>query len=151
MDPAELKAFEAEVGAQTREIERVFQRIEARARSKADFAAEGLAFQIHNLYSAFEELFRIVANRFENHLAGESGYHLELLRRMNASVAGIRPGLVPDELLGAFDSLRAFRHFFRHAYAQDIDPRKIEPVLADAELLHRQYPAMISAFLEQLR
>jgi len=147
MDTGELKALETELAAQAHEIEHVYERIENRAGIKSAAGAESLAFQLHNLYSAFEQLFEIVARAFENNVTGETGYHLELLRRMNVAVAGVRPPLVPDGLLPLFDSLRSFRHFFRHAYAQDIDRRKVAPVLEDARKLREEYPQMISEFV----
>ena len=86
MDAGELKVLEAELTAQVREIERIHARIDKRADSDAPYAPEGLAYQLHNLSSALEELCEIVARTFENHMIGESGYHVELLRRGKLSI-----------------------------------------------------------------
>jgi len=150
MDNAELVILETELAAQTRDIERVYERIEERARLRTESGTESLSFQLHNLYSAFGELFEIVARTFENHLLGNAGYHIELLRRMNVEVEGVRPVFVQDELLPFFDSLRSFRHFFRHAYAHKIDRRKVVPVLADARRIRAEYPKMVARFLASL-
>ena len=69
---------------------------------------------------------------------------------MNVAVEGVRPAFVQDELLPFFDSLRSFRHFFRHPYAQEIDRRKVVPVLADARHIRAEYPKMVEQFLESL-
>jgi len=150
MDSAELVILETELAAQAREIERIYERIEERARLRTASGTESLSYQLHNLYSAFEELFEIVARTFENHLAGNAGYHVELLRRMNVAVEGVRPAIVQDELLPFFDSLRSFRHFFRDAYAHEIDRRKVVPVLADARRIRAEYPKMVDRFLASL-
>jgi hypothetical protein len=62
-----------------REIERVYERTEERVRLRTESGIESLSYQLHNLYSAFSELLEIVARTFENHLAGDAGYHIELL------------------------------------------------------------------------
>lgn len=151
MDSAELKILETELAAQMREIERIYGKVEERARTRSVSGTESLSYQLHNLYSAFEELFEVVARTFENHLAGEAGYHVELLRRMNVAVEGVRPAFLPDDLLPVFDSLRSFRHFFRHAYTQEIDRRKVVPVLSDARKLRSEYPRMVERFMKMLR
>jgi len=150
MDSAEFVILETELAAQTREIERVYERMEERARLRTASGTESLSYQVHNLYSAFEELFEIVARTFENHLIGEGGYHVELLRRMNVAVEGVRRAFVHDELLPFFDSLRSFRHFFRHAYAHEMDRRKVVPVLSDARRIRAEYLQMVERFLASL-
>lgn len=59
MDNAELVILETELAAQTREIERIYERIEERARLRTASGTESLSYQLHNLYSAFKELFEI--------------------------------------------------------------------------------------------
>ncbi|MFW5728197.1 MAG: hypothetical protein ACOCYC_00330 [bacterium] len=157
MDQDEVAALRTDLRTQEREIERIYDRVEERAAALVRGASteahpeEALAFQLHNLYSTFEELFGIVAGAFENHITGEAGYHSELLRRMSVAVDGVRPAVIPENLLQRFDSLRSFRHFFRHAYGQTIDTRKLDPVLEDARLLRTEYPGMIEEFLQALQ
>lgn len=45
--------------------------------------SRGCAKVSHNLYCAFEDLFKIVAETFENHIQDKSKYHQELLKRMD--------------------------------------------------------------------
>jgi hypothetical protein len=56
---------------------------------------ESLGYQLHNLYCAFEDLFKIVSETFENHIQDKSKYHQELLKRMTISIEGVRPPLPP--------------------------------------------------------
>jgi len=55
---------------------------------------------------------------------GES-WHKELLE--SASTAGV---LSSETALSIRDYL-AFRHFFTHAYAFDVDPQRLEPLVAN--------------------
>ncbi len=148
MEAQELKILQTELNAQAREIERIFHRIDDRAGLDTPSGVESLAYQLHNLYSAFEELLEIVARAFENHIAGAGTYHIELLRRMSVEVEGVRPAFVPEDLLPALDRLRSFLHFFRHAYGQEIDRRRMKPLIEDADLVRLRYPQMISSFLD---
>ena len=148
MDEARLSLFKAEVEAQRREIERIFAKIEERRKLKKDpFAVESLAYQLHNLYCAFEDLFKVVADYFENTVVDSKRYHRELLQRMRLTIEGVRPALLSEEAFKLLDSLRAFRHFFRHAYSYDLDPKKVELVLEEALRLKELYREEIDRFL----
>ncbi|MDY6969833.1 MAG: hypothetical protein SVR08_14410 [Spirochaetota bacterium] len=49
------------------------------------------AYTLHNIYCAFEDIFKNVAMTFENQINDFSKYHLELLKKMSLSVYKIRP------------------------------------------------------------
>ena len=84
MDEGAFAVLDAELRARCREIDRIANRVEERRRTfHQDAVAEvdSLAYQLHNLYSAFEQLFEEVARFFENRV-DEARYHADLLRRM---------------------------------------------------------------------
>ncbi|MBT9147366.1 MAG: hypothetical protein DDT32_01120 [Syntrophomonadaceae bacterium] len=108
----------------------------ARKQEQGPAATESLGYQLHNLYCASEDLLTLVAAFFENHIEDKSRYHSELLRRMALVITGVRPVLLSRDSLQLLDNLRAFRHFFRHAYSYELDERKLRIVLEDAEKLH---------------
>ncbi|HHE47877.1 MAG TPA: hypothetical protein ENL11_02890 [Candidatus Acetothermia bacterium] len=151
MEEEWLSLLKASIEAQRREIERIFAKIEERRHGKSVAELESLAYQLHNLYCAFEDLFRIVADFFENRIDDRARYHRELLWRMKVSIEGVRPALLSEESYRLLDSLRAFRHFFRHAYSYELDPRKVALVVEDALKLRELYQRDIDYFLEQLR
>ncbi len=121
MEEARLSVLRAALNAQRREIERIYPKI-AERRDKTDPAyLESLAYQLHNLYSAFEGLCKLVADSFENRIEERAHYHRELLWRMKISIEGVRPALLSEESFQLLNSLRAFRHFFRHAYSIELE------------------------------
>lgn len=61
MEAEALTVFRSEVHAQ-------LERIERRSSAGSESEVESLAYQLHNLYCAFEDLFELVAERFENNL-----------------------------------------------------------------------------------
>jgi hypothetical protein len=150
LDKGSLTVLKAEIEAQVREIDNVYVRLQERMRSKGKPAVESIGYQLHNLYRAFEYLFEMVAETFENNVHDRTKYHLELLKRMTVPIQGVRPSLVAHQSFLLLDNLRAFRHFFRHAYSYDLDERKVRIVLSDALALKDLYKADIDAFLSQL-
>lgn len=150
MDRVRFAVLKAEVDAQMEEIEKIYKKINERRQLKGTANLESLGYQLHNLYCAFEDLFRIVAAAFENQVTDKSRYHIELLKRMSIEVEGVRPALISKESCKLLDSLRAFRHFFRHAYSYELDERKLMLVVEDAVELKKYYPADVYKFFALL-
>lgn len=154
MEKERLAILQAEIKAQMQEIEGIYTRIEDR-KLGTDLnlfpinktAMESVGYQLHNLYCAFEDLFKIVAETFENHIQDKSKYHQELLKRMAISIEGVRPRLLSQECFLLLDNLRSFRHLFRHAYSYELDERKVKIVLEDAVTLRGICQNDIDAFL----
>jgi len=84
-----------------------------------------LGYMLHNLYCALEDLFKRVAETFENNVDDLSRYHRDLLRRMSFELPGVRPALLTAQTYRTLDELHRFRHLFRHAYAYQLDPRRV--------------------------
>jgi len=150
MEKAKLAVLKAEVKVQLDEIGIIYNKIEERKGKKDQITLESLGYQLHNLYSAFEDLFKIIAYTFENQIENKSRYHIELLKRMSIPIEGLRPALISVETYQLLDSLRAFRHFFRHGYAQNLDERKLLIVLDDALKLKNLYERQVKEFLGKL-
>jgi uncharacterized protein YutE (UPF0331/DUF86 family) len=142
-----LAVLRAELKAQIEEIEGIYTRIEDRKQKKDKAAMESVGYQLHNLYCAFEDLFKIVADTFENHIQDKSKFHQELLKRMAISIEGVRPRLLSQECFLLLDNLRSFRHLFRHAYSYELDERKLKIVLDDAVTLRGMCRNDIDTFL----
>lgn len=151
MEEERLSLLTASLGGQRDEIERIYARIDERRTREGTANLESLAYQLHNLYCAFEDLFNIVAAFFENRIDERAGYHRELLWRMKLAIEGVRPALLMEDSYRLLDSLRAFRHFFRHAYSYELDPQKVGLVLQDALELRPRYQGDLDRFLAQLR
>lgn len=125
-----VKIFVAELEAQRKEIFTLHSTIQEKSNrltSQLDDEdlINSLAYKLHNLYSAYEDLFKLVARFFENQIADISGYHTELLNRMRLQIEGVRPRLLSDESFMLLDELRGFRHVFRHAYSYKLDAERV--------------------------
>jgi hypothetical protein len=110
-----------------------------------------LAYRLHSLYNAFENIFQNIAATFENQLDDAAHWHIHLLQRMTLDVMPIRPALIDKAAYDALDELRRFRHLFRFSYDTEFDPQRLQLVLSKALQLKDIYRQQIDQFLEFLR
>ncbi len=153
MDEVSLNVLKAEIEAQLEKINQVYRELEDRAgQMEPDLPplVESTAYQLHNLYNAVEDLFKIVANAFENSVTDRSRWHTELLHRMALEIQGVRPALLSSETVELLNELRAFRHFFRHAYGIRLRFSRIEEDVVIARQLQPLLKEDLQHFLEQL-
>lgn len=154
MDKNALAVFKADIQAQMALVNRIFSLVEERATGlTADdpIRLESVAYQIHNLYNAIEDLLKLVAAHFENQITDTAHWHTALLRRMNQEVTGIRPALLSEECYIILNSLRGFRHFFRHAYGVPIDYAQLKINLDKARQLNSLLEKDLENFLNRIR
>jgi hypothetical protein len=109
-----------------------------------------VAYHLHNLYNAFENIFQNIAVTFENDVDDSGFWHVQLLQRMCLDVRPIRPAVISDESYDCLDELRRFRHLFRHAYGVKLDPARLQLVLRKALKLKTLYPSELSRFISFL-
>ena len=153
MDEGAFSVLDAELRARCREIDRIANRVEERRRKfdrEAAAEVDSLAYQLHNLYSAFEQVFEEVARFFENRI-DEVRYHTDLIRRMQLEIRGIRPALLSEATASDLGELRRFRHLFRHAYATDLDPTKVVKLAAKVPGIRSAFDQDFERFLARLR
>ena len=153
MDEGAFSVLDAELQARCREVDRIANRIEERRRTfdrESASEVDSLAYQLHNLYSAFEQLFDEVARFFENRI-DEARYHADLIRRMQLEIRGIRPALLSEATASGLDELRRFRHLFRHAYATDLEPAKVAKLAAKTPGIRSAFGQDFERFLTRLR
>ncbi len=110
-----------------------------------------LAYRLHSLYSAFENIFREIAKTFESHLDDQAGWHIQLLQRMKLDLMPIRPAVINDAAYDKLDELRRFRHLFRSAYSIRLDARRLQLALDKAIELRDLYPQQTVYFLQFLQ
>ena len=134
-------------------IERLFAAIgtEDLADDASEEALIVLAYRLHNLYNAFENIFQNIAATFENTLDDSARWHAQLLERMRLDAMPIRPAVIDDTAYDALDELRRFRHLFRYAYDMELDPQRLRLVLTKALQLKAIYRPQFERFLEFLR
>jgi uncharacterized protein YutE (UPF0331/DUF86 family) len=69
---------------------------------------------------------------------------------MNQEIPEIRPALISQETFNLLNSLRGFRHFFRHAYNTAIEYEQLKSNLDKALSLSPNLKKDLKIFLEQI-
>ncbi len=106
-----------------------------------------IAYHLHNLYNAFENIFQNIAAVFENSTDDVERWHAQLLERMRLDVMPLRPAVIDDETYDGLDELRRFRHLFRHAYSMKLDPLRLQLVMGKALALKETYADQLERFV----
>lgn len=151
MDNAAVALLIQDLREQWRVVEEVYRRVEERLATGSDSpeSVESLAYQVHNLYGACEQLFELVARAFENRI-DDRRYHVDLLRRMRTDIEGVRPAFLSPELEAVLHELRAFRHFFRHAYAVELRPERVRAIAELAAGLRAPLESALDGFADAI-
>ncbi len=127
---------------------------EKMSRLKGDLENEdlknSLAYKLHNLYSSYEDIFKIIIKFFENHIDDLSTFHTGLLKRMALNINGIRPALLSDHSLKILDELRGFRHVFRHAYGYELDTDRVIKMAEKIPSLKESFATDLNTFKQNL-
>lgn len=152
MDRKRLAGITSEIEAQVKLIAMVSDRLQSRVDEGLDKPSQldSAAFQTHNLYCAVEDLLKLIAKNFENHIGSGGDWHRVLLLRMSQPVRGIRPAFLQEDSLAAMNKLRGFRHFVRHAYGMEIEIDQLQSNLRAAQNLYQLISRDADVFLKTL-
>ena len=140
-----LTALKSDIEAEVSAIARIYLALPGDDGELSD-PREGIVtgYYLHNLYNAFESIFRLVAEAFENDVPDPTRWHRLLLERMGREIEGVRPRLLSDGSVQALDELRRFRHLFRHLYQADLKPEGVAVAMTQARRLESTYPSDIT-------
>jgi len=132
----EITVFLAEFDYQIEQIQKVYSILEEKKvvfekKAVIKEIVESTGYWLHNLYSAFEDLFKLTAGFWENNVKINDDFHINLLKRMLVHIEQLRPALISEESYRFLNELRGFRHVFRHAYSFGMDDERV------SFLLHR--------------
>jgi len=90
----------------------------------SDLELAGVAALIHSFYTGTENIVKqVLQSRGLTLPTGES-WHKELIHM------ACEAGVLSDETANGIRQYLAFRHFFTHAYAFDLDSERLEPLVA---------------------
>ena len=130
MEETGISIFLADFDLQVIQIKRIYDHLGEKQKSLVQEkvspeSVESSGYWLHNLYCAYEDLFKIVSAFWENNIGDDGAYHKTLIRRMLLTIEGIRPALLSETSFRHLDEIRGFRHVFRHAYSYGLDDERV--------------------------
>ncbi len=149
---ADLARLKDEISADRRALSRclddmrtVVQAWGPHAVDRAHLALAAVA--LHGYYSALEAIIERAARILDSNVPSGETWHRDLLSQGMTEIPGVRPAILPRELYGELVALLEFRHFFRHAYAVELDASKLRQNLDRALVVD----ARVSEALDEFR
>jgi hypothetical protein len=104
-----------------------------------------VAVQIHRYYTGIENALERIERVFGSIPSGGE-WHTELLNGSALDIPGVRPPILAPHLTEPLREVLRFRHFFRHAYAVELDAAKLRRVGAIVGTVHRDVMASLEHF-----
>lgn len=119
-----------ELSELTRVVDRAEQGWERAKTQHDDYYLDGVALNLHGFYSGLEHVFEKIASLVDESMPAGSNWHQELIRQMSIEVSGVRPAVISVELRTALEEYRGFRHIVRNVYTYQLNPEKLERLIA---------------------
>ena len=99
----------------------------------------GVAGLLHSFYNGIENILKQIMAARKIVLPAGPTWHRDLLVLANEQQ------VFPDDVIDELKQYMAFRHYFAHAYVLDVDPARLEPLVARLPIVLQKAKLALSA------
>jgi uncharacterized protein YutE (UPF0331/DUF86 family) len=101
----------------------------------------GSAALLHNFYNGIENILKQIIVSKDIALTESRTWHRDLLE------IAVSNNIISEECKNHLGQFLAFRHFFSHAYAFDLQPEKMETLVESIQMVYLLFKREIKIFL----
>lgn len=133
-----------------RVVKRVPEAWQRAQQSNDDYYLDSVALNLHTFYSGLERIFELIASRVDESKPQGDHWHQDLLRQMAIEIPRVRPRVISPETRDRLEAYRGFRHVVRNVYTFNLNPLRIEPLVAELPATFASVESDIARFLQFL-
>lgn len=116
----------------------------------ADLFYKSLALDLHNFYTGCERIFQLIASELNGATPTGQDWHRRLLSRMHTAYKE-RPAVITAETAQHLEEYLAFRHVVRNIYGFELDPQRVERLVAGYPSVWHQFESQMKDFVDWLQ
>jgi hypothetical protein len=117
------------------------------ATADQDAYLNSVALNLHSWYSGIERILELIATEIDGGALGGEAWHSGLLRQMALDVPETRPPVIQKSTANQLDEFRKFRHRIRNIYATNLEPARMQPLVASLPDLWLSVKEQLFAFV----